>query len=323
MGVANDLDLQNGDHIHGFYRVRSPKRRQTNGRAFDYVLELENLFGATSAIVPWQRLSTCKPLLNDMQSVYVSGHIQKHKSARIIDILDMKPIKDPADPLALLPVSHCPEPIKVLKLRDIVKSLSILPLRTLLEKVFADDDLALPYVKLPASCRHHHAQSAGLLTHSLECACIVAAMPGFSSIEKELGITTALLHDLGKIRTLERGRHNRFNGALLDHESLTLELLASQLAWLDHRWSDGALAIRYLLTWKQQKRGKTLPMMTLAEALAAADRISTGLEREHMAFHQEPEWRSYIQDQGMHRWRPRLEGYSESCEMIFDEAVSS
>jgi 3'-5' exoribonuclease len=84
----------------------------------------------------------------------------------------------------------------------IAERLSNNAIRGFVESVLADDEIAFPFISVPASRQHHHSIAGGLLQHSLECVIMVSRFIEFPNIELELGIVGALLHDIGKIRTL-------------------------------------------------------------------------------------------------------------------------
>ena len=93
----------------------------------------------------------------------------------------------------------------------------------------------------------------------------------------ELGLVAALFHDIGKILTLTYEMNRTSLGRGLDHDKLTLEVLAPYLKQLDRDWPEGARQLRYLLTWKLNQR---IPKFNMADLVACCDRLSTGLDME-------------------------------------------
>jgi len=208
------------------------------------------------------------------------------------------------DPLQFLPGDYCPIAGGMQRLEAILNQLKIMPLREFILNVLRNDSMALPFISLPASQKHHHSYAGGLLEHSLECAEFVIRATGCMHEHDELAACAALLHDIGKTKTLNRTSRNLI-GALLGHDLLTLELLAQPLAQLDHVWPDGATALRYLLSWKLQSYGGKRPLMTVAEVVQAADRISSGLNNESVLFGESPAWKKLVSDEaGRKFWRP-------------------
>jgi 3'-5' exoribonuclease len=87
-------------------------------------------------------------------------------------------------------------------LRELVGTIQNPHLRLLLSAVFAD---AWPdYRDSPAGKRYHHAYPHGLLEHSLTVAQAVGAISAtFPSIDRDVAVTGALLHDIGKLDAYE------------------------------------------------------------------------------------------------------------------------
>ncbi len=78
-------------------------------------------------------------------------------------------------------------------------------LRRLLSAVFADGSATWPdYRDAPAGKRYHHAYRHGLLEHSLSVAQAVSAISAtFPGIDRDVAVTGALLHDIGKLDAYE------------------------------------------------------------------------------------------------------------------------
>ncbi len=87
-------------------------------------------------------------------------------------------------------------------LRELVGTIQNPHLRLLLSEVFAD---AWPgYRDAPAAKRYHQAYRHGLLEHSLGVAQAVGAISAtFPGIDRDVAVTGALLHDIGKLDAYE------------------------------------------------------------------------------------------------------------------------
>lgn len=123
-------------------------------------------------------------------------------------------------------------------------------------------------------CRHHNFQG-GLLAHSLESARIIQDLSIFSQQDRELGITAALLHDIGKIKTIGIDFTRPEIGKAIDHEAITLELCSSGLAKLDMDYPELGIDLRHILTCRSIKRWGYEPKLAIAHALQLADRLSS------------------------------------------------
>jgi len=86
-------------------------------------------------------------------------------------------------------------------LRALVATVQSPHLRALLDRVFdADGEIWPLYREAPAAKRYHQAYRHGLLEHSLTVAQGVSAMAAtFPGIDRDVAVTGALLHDIGKL----------------------------------------------------------------------------------------------------------------------------
>ena len=145
-------------------------------------------------------------------------------------------------------------------------------LQQFLQRVMQDRRIGLHYRTVPASLNRHHAYRGGLLVHSVEAARAVARWLDGDRL-RGLAIVAALLHDVGKVRTLAADLTRTRLGRAVDHADLTLEVLAAHLAWLDVHWPEGAVLLRHLLTARPRQDDGS-PAYGALELLRAADRIS-------------------------------------------------
>jgi 3'-5' exoribonuclease len=86
-------------------------------------------------------------------------------------------------------------------LRDLISQVQSPPLRELLDRVLGPDAASWPAFRdAPAAKRLHQAYRHGLLEHSLSVAEAVAVISTtFPGIDRDVAITGALLHDIGKL----------------------------------------------------------------------------------------------------------------------------
>jgi 3'-5' exoribonuclease len=105
-------------------------------------------------------------------------------------------------------------------------------LRHLLELFMADPEIARAYRNAPAAKTMHHACIGGLLDHvvSLLRSCDLVAR-NYAFINRDLLLTGAFLHDIGKIRELSYNRSFGYTteGQLLGHLIIDLEMLHTKL----------------------------------------------------------------------------------------------
>lgn len=109
------------------------------------------------------------------------------------------------------------------KLATLIKSVKSPMYRSLLENILSGATYDA-FVKNPAGMKMHHAYLGGLLQHSVDVASLALAMANeIKNVDKDLVITGALLHDLGKIREISAGIGFPYTGEgrLMGHIALS------------------------------------------------------------------------------------------------------
>lgn len=289
--------LQPDGPITGTFRVTAPRCKVSIGGTQYLTLELTDCSGTIRAF-GWPERYTGPTEPGDLSLVKVTGASYLFHERKLVDLHRIEPVTSVAEPVLLITPNCCPVIAGVERLRELLERITVPALRNFNNTVLADDALALPFLRLPASRRHHHSFPGGLVTHSQECAEIIADLAlDLPRQTRELGMVAALWHDIGKIKTLDPRPGAWLTGAVLKHDALTLELLAPALANLDRDWREGALMLRYLFTWnKCGKPGR--PLQVIAEAVESADRISSGLSAERLAFADAEHWKKLAKWQG-------------------------
>ncbi|ADG82855.1 3'-5' exoribonuclease YhaM family protein [Thermincola potens] len=141
-------------------------------------------------------------------------------------------------------------------------------LRQLLEELINDKELFHQYSTVPAAKAIHQAYIGGLLEHSLKTAKIASYIANlYPAVNKELAITGALLHDIGKIEEyeVEYSIEVADKGRLLGHIVLGLEIINSLIERVPGFPEDLRLALQHIIVshhgtyeWQSPKRPKTI-----------------------------------------------------------------
>jgi len=283
--MIKDIVLIDNHQFEGTFTLTTPTRK-TASNGNEYLLfTLRDSSGHITGFAWLNRYFGPVHLIDGMH-VHVVGKIIWNNIDWTADITNLVVLGD-ADTLQPAPVTQASYSelfARMSKLRAFKESITNDKLRELVAEFIDDDSIKERFFTLPASEKHHHAYIGGLFDHSLEAASIVAQHMEFKQEIRELGIVAALLHDVGKMRTLG-AIHRPLEGHLLHHDLLTLEVLKPHLDKLGSAWECGATALRYLLTFTSSRRKDSFPLLTVAEAVIAADRISAGLDRERRHFY--------------------------------------
>jgi 3'-5' exoribonuclease len=138
----------------------------------------------------------------------------------------------------------------IAELVSFVESCSDDNLRRLLRSFF--DDLAFleQYRTAPAAKGMHHVYLGGLLEHSLSVARLVdQIMPLYPVLNRDLLITGALLHDVGKVREMTYLRSFDYTdeGKLLGHITIGVGMIHDKIALLDGFPAELAMLLKHMI----------------------------------------------------------------------------
>lgn len=114
------------------------------------------------------------------------------------------------------------------RLSELLRGMNDPHLRTLAECFLVDEEFLNKFTRAPAGVKHHHAYHGGLLEHVvnlMEVANRIA--PCYPQIDRDLLVTGAFLHDVGKIDELSYERDLAYSdeGQLIGHLVMAINLL--------------------------------------------------------------------------------------------------
>ena len=163
-------------------------------------------------------------------------------------------------------------------------------LKALLEAFRADPEITAAYRTAPAAKTLHHAYIGGLLDHvaSLMKLCDLVAR-NYPDVDRDLLLTGAFLHDIGKIHELSYARSFAYTtrGQLLGHMILELEMLHSKIAQVPGFPAELKTLIEHLIIshhGKYEFGSPKLPMFPEALMLHYLDDLDSKMEamRAHL-----------------------------------------
>ena len=135
--------------------------------------------------------------------VEVNGQVGEYRNQLQIKI-DRILAAEIVDMESYLPVAHRPLDEMEAELQALIASIEDPDLTRLLSAIFDDETIARRFTRAPAAKYNHHACVGGLMEHSLSVARLVmTAGDLYPEMNRELAITAALLHDLGKMNSYE------------------------------------------------------------------------------------------------------------------------
>ena len=181
---------------------------------------------------------------NGAPQVVVDAIAHVHVAPEQLDIFLPRSERDPAEMEA--------------ELEGFVKSVGDLPLRTLLRRILARNcATGERFRHAPAAKHNHHAYLGGLLEHTLSVArlCDYAARHYGKLVDRDLLITGALLHDVGKVEEIstEPGFPYSDEGKLLGHILLGLQIVRDAAQKVPELSEERLLLLLHLIASHQGK----------------------------------------------------------------------
>ena len=201
-------ELTDGVEIDQVLLVREAERRQRRDGG-DYLrLQLGDRTGAVACMV-WEALEEVEELARAGTPVRVTGRYTVHP--RFGPQINLRGLEaayagsfDPAD--LLDGPARGVEQMEA-EIRELLGTIQEPHLRILLERVFGEgQELWAGYRTAPAAKYYHQAYTHGLLEHCLGVAQAVSAISAtFGGIDRDVAVTGALLHDIGKLEAYTDG----------------------------------------------------------------------------------------------------------------------
>ena len=188
-------------------------------------------------------------------------------------------------------------------LGDFVSSFQNPCLKALVQSFMSDPEIAEGYRNAPAAKALHHAYIGGLLDHvvSLFRSCDLVSR-NYPQINRDLLLTGAFLHDIGKIYELNYTRSFSYTtrGQLLGHMIIELELLQARIAGIPGFPDELKTLLEHLIIshhGQYEFGSPKLPMFPEALMLHYLDDLDSKMESMRAHFEREADngssWTTY------------------------------
>ena len=195
-------DLTDGSVVDRILLVRGVERRHKRDGSAYLRLTLADRASGVPAVL-WDAGAVGDDTLEAGLAVQVHGRFDEHprygRQITIERVHEVDPEQVPWHELLCGPA----QPVHELEtgLDALIASVGDRHLRDLLVTLLGRDTLSgRRYRQIPAAKYHHHAHPHGLLDHCLAVATMVsAAAAAHPKIDRDLAVTGALLHDIGKL----------------------------------------------------------------------------------------------------------------------------
>jgi 3'-5' exoribonuclease len=217
------------------------------------------------------------------------------------------------------------------ELRALVASIAD-PHLCCLMKAFIDDSAFLAvYRTAPAAKGMHHVYLGGLLEHSLAVSRLIdSVVPLYSGINRDLLITGALLHDVGKVREMSFTRSFDYTdeGKLIGHITIGVEMIHEKISAIEGFPRELGMLLKHMLLshhgqyeFGSPKRPKTLEA-TILNYLDDLDSKINGI-RTHIR--KEPDnlsrWTAYHRLYDRYFYKENLLPDEQECAVVAENGA--
>jgi 3'-5' exoribonuclease len=230
--IANAAEQENKVITSSFVVASKQVKAKKTGEPY-LALTLSDRTGQLEAKM-WDNVAAVMETFEQDDFVKVKGLLNKYNGRFQLTVHKLRRLEEnEVDPTDYLP--KCPRDIEELwlELGGFVATFQNPYLKALLAAFMADPEIAPAYKTAPAAKTLHHAYIGGLLDHvvSLFRLCDLAVR-NYPQIDRDLLLTGAFLHDVGKIHELSYGRSFTYTtrGQLLGHMVIELEMLHAKIA---------------------------------------------------------------------------------------------
>jgi 3'-5' exoribonuclease len=297
--------LREDQQVNDIFIVRQ-KQISTGRTGRNYLrISLGDKTGTMEARV-WEGAEEIGARFNQGDPVYITGLVTAYQGilqikAQYVERLDASDAAK-IDWSDYLPSAERPAAEMLAELFAILDTLRDPDIARLVGAFRSDKAFVEAFSFSPAAKAMHHAYVGGLLEHTLGCVRLADRLAPLYRVNRELLVTGAFLHDVGKIRELDArtGFDYTDEGKLLGHILMGVLMLREKAAALPGFPEEKLLHLEHLilshhgeLEWGSPKRPKTVEALALHAIdnidakLAAADR-SISLEEAN-----EGNWTSY------------------------------
>ena len=195
-------ELQDGCHVHTALIVRSvDMRRRSDGDEF-LTLKLGDRTGNVAAVALTD-VDSVRAACEMGQIVFVTGTYTVHPryGGRVVLDTARPATAEDYDPADLFDGPAHPVAQMEADLRELIATVQNPHLRALLDALLGEGSPTWTLFRVaPAAKYYHQAYRHGLLEHSLTVAQSVSAISAtFGGIDRDVAVTGALLHDIGKL----------------------------------------------------------------------------------------------------------------------------
>lgn len=295
-------DLHDGSSVHDIYMCKMRRSLVTkNGKQYES-LTMQDKTGTVDAKI-WDPDSMGIGEFDELDYVDVVGSVVSYQGHLQLNITRARRAREGEyDPADYLPVSDRNIDDMFNSILKFMNSVKNPHLHRLLRKFFQEDEDFVSAFKFSSAAKSvHHGYVGGLCEHTLGvanlchfyCKC-------YPILNRDLLVSAALLHDVGKVRELSRFPRNDYTdeGQMIGHIIIGVEMIDEKLRELPDFPQELALQLRHCILahhGELEYGSPKKPAIIEAAALHFADNTDSRMEifKETLQRDQEGNWMGF------------------------------
>lgn len=228
--------FEEGMHIHDIYLCKTKNIAVTrNGKEYANVV-LQDRTGQIDAKI-WDLNSMGISEFEPLDFISIDGNITSFNGAKQLNInMAFKAQEGSYRAADYFPTSSKNKKEMWMEFRAYMESIENPYLRELLKSFFGDPELMRDFNEHSAAKSVHHGFISGLLEHSLSVTGICSDMAAhYPFVNRDLLLTGAMLHDIGKLRELSPFPGNDYTdaGQLLGHIVIGIQMVTEHISHIE------------------------------------------------------------------------------------------
>ncbi|HEX4156096.1 MAG TPA: HD domain-containing protein [Acidobacteriaceae bacterium] len=243
--VADAARFENQSVTSYFCLSMLSLRERKSGDGQYLALTLADKTGQLEARM-WEEFAAVLETCAEGCYVKAQGQISKYQGKFQITLTKMRAAAESeVDAADFVPATEFDVAEMMAELRGYVEEFRSAPLRALVLRFLDDPAVGAAFQQAPAAKRLHHAWLGGLLEHVLALVRVCRGVaPFYPEVDRDLLVTGAILHDIGKVRELSWRTSFSYTleGQLIGHISIAQRMLAETIAGMDAEARESAAA---------------------------------------------------------------------------------
>jgi len=240
---------------------RKEQKQKKNGEPY-LLMELGDASHRLPAVM-WSNIETATVETGDI--VKVAGSVEEYQNHKQVKVERIRQARedDEVDLTLLIPSTEVDRNVLWQQFQEMIESVAQPFLLSLLRRVFSDEEFAKSFRDTPGGKKWHHAYLGGLLEHTLTVARICDHLAKvYPKADRDLLITAALLHDIGKVESYTHGPVFDYtdSGRLVGHIVIGSQLVSNHIRQFSGFPKDLEMHLQHLILSHQGRLDQASPV---------------------------------------------------------------